>query len=364
MPARATASRTTSAPSSVAVKSFSAPRNLPVGVRTAETMTDSRMCGVSSIDASSLLDRRRRPSRCWQLRKHRRPCALDLLQPPASSAWTDSTPSRQFDRRRRAPARGRRRAATRTRSSRQTPAGARTISTRVRGHDVLGRGSMGVIVPDDSGSGIRKIARSRHSGSAADLTRIPILSNRMRLILASASPRRAELLTPAGFAFDVDRRRRRRDAAGRAKRRSVRAARGAGQGAPRRGEARCTGPSCSRPTRSSSSTARSSESRGTPTTPQRMLRRLSGGRTRCSPAVVVRAADGETSEVVTTRVAFPAPDRRGDRLVRRARRADGQGRRLRDPGARVAVHRPDRRLLVERRRAADCDGLPPAEPGP
>src|SRR5262245_20949757 len=43
IPARRTASATTSAPSRGAVKSFSTPRNLPVGVRTAETMTASRM---------------------------------------------------------------------------------------------------------------------------------------------------------------------------------------------------------------------------------------------------------------------------------------------------------------------------------
>src|SRR5215468_2887466 len=39
--ARRTASPTASAPSWVAVNDFSAPRNLPVGVRTAETMTVS-----------------------------------------------------------------------------------------------------------------------------------------------------------------------------------------------------------------------------------------------------------------------------------------------------------------------------------
>src|SRR5688572_10677112 len=39
MPARRTASRTTRAPSCGAVKSFRAPRNLPVGVRAAERMT-------------------------------------------------------------------------------------------------------------------------------------------------------------------------------------------------------------------------------------------------------------------------------------------------------------------------------------
>src|SRR5262245_28645412 len=43
MPARATASLTTSAPSCGALKSFRPPRNLPVGVRTALTMTVSRM---------------------------------------------------------------------------------------------------------------------------------------------------------------------------------------------------------------------------------------------------------------------------------------------------------------------------------
>src|SRR4051812_28018321 len=42
IPARRTASATTIAPSSGALKSLSAPRNLPVGVRTALTMTTSR----------------------------------------------------------------------------------------------------------------------------------------------------------------------------------------------------------------------------------------------------------------------------------------------------------------------------------
>src|SRR5918993_1388612 len=43
MPARRTASRTAMAPSWGAVNSFRDPRNLPVGVRTAETTTDSRI---------------------------------------------------------------------------------------------------------------------------------------------------------------------------------------------------------------------------------------------------------------------------------------------------------------------------------
>ena len=45
MPARRTASATTSAPNCGAVKSFSAPRNFPVGVRTALTMTEFRISG-------------------------------------------------------------------------------------------------------------------------------------------------------------------------------------------------------------------------------------------------------------------------------------------------------------------------------
>ena len=43
-------------------------------------------------------------------------------------------------------------------------------------------------------------------------------------------------------------------------------------------------------------------------------------------------------------------------LVRRERRADGQGRRLRDSGPGVAVHPADRRLVLERRRAAGGGG--------
>src|SRR3954469_15579311 len=50
IPARRTASATTSAPSCVAVKPFSAPRNLPVGVRTADTMTDSRTADLDALD--------------------------------------------------------------------------------------------------------------------------------------------------------------------------------------------------------------------------------------------------------------------------------------------------------------------------
>ncbi len=66
IPARRTASATTSAPSCGAVNSLSAPRNLPVGVRTAETMTEwgingagcwvlSAKCWARSATASRFL---------------------------------------------------------------------------------------------------------------------------------------------------------------------------------------------------------------------------------------------------------------------------------------------------------------------
>src|SRR3954466_11694838 len=49
MPARRTASAMASAPSCCAVNPFSAPRNLPVGVRTAESITDSRTTRLDAL---------------------------------------------------------------------------------------------------------------------------------------------------------------------------------------------------------------------------------------------------------------------------------------------------------------------------
>src|SRR5689334_4190075 len=67
--ARRTASATTSAPSWVAESDFSSPRNLPVGVRTAETMTVSRALTdrdplhgvVAQKSLQAIEDDRRRP---------------------------------------------------------------------------------------------------------------------------------------------------------------------------------------------------------------------------------------------------------------------------------------------------------------
>ena len=63
-----------------------------------------------------------------------------------------------------------------------------------------------------------------------------------------------------------------------------------------------------------------------------MLRLLSGRVHDVHTAVVVRRPAGERAEVVTTRVRFlPLDDAEID-VVRRLRRAGGQGRRLRDQG--------------------------------
>src|SRR6185312_15713395 len=61
IPARATASRTAIAPRSVALKSFRTPRNLPVGVRTAEMMTLSLISDLFAIRGVAQRLRRDRP---------------------------------------------------------------------------------------------------------------------------------------------------------------------------------------------------------------------------------------------------------------------------------------------------------------
>src|SRR6185295_6363000 len=74
MPARRTASRTTQAPSWVAVNDFSAPRNFPVGVRTADTITVSRTTDLDRLDGAGA-EKRLQP-----LENHRRR-AHDLARP-------------------------------------------------------------------------------------------------------------------------------------------------------------------------------------------------------------------------------------------------------------------------------------------
>src|SRR5688572_2830953 len=93
MPARATASRTTSAPSCGAVKSFRPPRNFPVGVRTAETMTDSR---ILTILRTNLLDRIG-PQQVLHLREDGRRRAGDFLPPPIVARCHEQDPLTQID---------------------------------------------------------------------------------------------------------------------------------------------------------------------------------------------------------------------------------------------------------------------------
>ena len=70
MPARRTASATTSAPSCVAVKPFSAPRNLPVGVRTADDDDGFTHRADSRFDRASTT--RRAEQRLQAPQDHRR----------------------------------------------------------------------------------------------------------------------------------------------------------------------------------------------------------------------------------------------------------------------------------------------------
>src|SRR5262249_15552388 len=81
MPARRTASRTTHAPSCVAVNDFSAPRNFPVGVRTADTITASRTTNLDLLDRAraeiGLQTRQDDPRRAHDLARPLRARGLD-----------------------------------------------------------------------------------------------------------------------------------------------------------------------------------------------------------------------------------------------------------------------------------------------
>jgi septum formation protein len=125
----------------------------------------------------------------------------------------------------------------------------------------------------------------------------------MRLVLASASPRRAELLTSAGFAFevspaDVDEALWEGEEPGAY---ALRVARDkAATAAARHADGRVV-------LAADTVVVSEGEILGKPRDAgdaERMLRRLSGGVHEVLTAVVVRSADGETAEVVTTRVHF------------------------------------------------------------
>ena len=161
------------------------------------------------------------------------------------------------------------------------------------------------------------------------------------------SPRRAELLARGRLRVRGPPVGRGRNARGPASRRGLHPAGRAGQGRTRRSSpqfGRRGRPR--RRYRSGPATAGFSANRRDPAHAAAMLRLLSGAAHDVLTAVVVRRGERELSEVVSTRVHVRRPFRRGHRVVRRIGGADGEGRRLRDPGARRPVHRPHRGLVV------------------
>ena len=181
------------------------------------------------------------------------------------------------------------------------------------------------------------------------------------LILASASPRRAELLASAGFTFRV--RAAEVDETPHCGR-SARAVRD--RAWPARKRPRCVGmlgkraTSSSRADTPSSSAARCSASRGTAADAARMLHSLSDTVHEVLTGVVVLAGDREDQQVVRTRVHF-LPLSSDDIDGTSERRAGWQSRRVRHPGPGGALHRLDRRLLVERGGVTGGDGPPDAQ---
>ena len=182
----------------------------------------------------------------------------------------------------------------------------------------------------------------------------------MRLILASASPRRAELLTAAGFTFDVRAGRRRRNAAAGRAAEGLRAARGARQGRNAVVE-RMPDDARHRPRRRHGGrrSARSSASRAiaedAATNAARAVGHVhevhDGGRrarrATASERGCARPACASSRSSWTPRSSWYVQSRRAGR----------QGRRLCDSGPCGALHRLDRRVLVERGRVAGGDGL-------
>src|SRR4029453_11063735 len=89
-PARRMASATTSAPSCGAVKDLSAPRNLPVGVRTALTMTESRTGTLDAIDDIGAEQRLQAPEDGRRRPRH-------FARPLHRGGFDDERPPLEFD---------------------------------------------------------------------------------------------------------------------------------------------------------------------------------------------------------------------------------------------------------------------------
>ena len=167
-----------------------------------------------------------------------------------------------------------------------------------------------------------------------------------QVILASRSPRRAELLTAAGISFevlaaDIDETPHANEApAAYVERLAIEKARAVFALRP---EARVLG--------ADTTVTIDGEILGKPVDEAdalRMLRLLNGRPHEVHTGVALVSAAGVRSAVDTTRVWFSADDRRRHLVVRRDRRARRSRRRLCHPGLCVAFHPPDRGLVQQR----------------
>ncbi len=94
-----------------------------------------------------------------------------------------------------------------------------------------------------------------------------------------------------------------------------------------------------------------------------MLRRLSGRQHDVLSGVALKRGDEILFALSVTHVTFRHALRRGDRALRRHRRAAGQGRRLRDPGPRRCLRDTPRRKLLRRHGIAAFRDRRPAREG-
>ena len=206
-----------------------------------------------------------------------------------------------------------------------------------------------------SASDARCEVLQRHHDAAA------ILSNVMRLVLASASPRRAELLErpPASPSRCVRRMSTRRRGRLNPPRPTCSASRATRRWLPPSGSTGTT-PAILAPTRSSWSTGGFSASPRSPPMRARMLSMLSGAVHEVLTAVVVRHA-GERSQRGGLDARPLHAAQRELRSTGMSRAASRTARRAPTPSrGGLPVRRLDRGLVVERRRAARRDGLPDA----
>ena len=180
------------------------------------------------------------------------------------------------------------------------------------------------------------------------------------LCLASASPRRQNCSPPPALSstsFPPTSTRHR--VPGEPPQR-VRPSRGAGQGRPRGQSVRARPDHPRRRHRRRGGRSADGEARRRRAM-RSMLDALSGRVHEVHTAVVVRASRAVSSRRSSRpRFASIRSAKREIAWYHLDRRGRRKGRSVWDSGACGALHRPHRRILVERRRAANCDGLPAA----